>query len=183
MSTITTGSAQLQRVHHPLRPWLIGLGWLGLALWVLELASAALKLELTDSVDLRLVLHLLRASCGWLWLVAVALHLRESTVWAPLRYTLMGIAGFLIIPALLGSLMLLAVGWIGHDATWEDEQLLYGSETDADVRVVAQSRDNAFATSYPQHRIVKLTPVLELWQFAEPVDTAVFNRQGWKRKY
>jgi hypothetical protein len=172
-----------QDVNHSLKQWLIRLGWLGLALWVLELASEALKLELTDSVNLRFAFHLLRALLGWLAPVALALQFRASSLWAPLRYTLMGIAAALIIPACLISLLTLLFGWVGHEVNWENEQVLYESATDPDIRVVAQSRYDGFPTSDPQHRIVKLTPVLDLWQLAEPVDTATFNWQGWQRRY
>jgi hypothetical protein len=183
MSNETTVAGQSRRVHDPVRRWLIRLGWLGWALWVLGLGAQNLKIELADAVNLSFAFHLLWALLGWLGPVALALHFRASLMWAPLRYALMGIAAFLVIPAILASLNILFFIWIEHDVKWEDEQLLYESVADADIRVVAQSRYDGFPTNDPAHRIVKLTPVLGLWQFAEPVDTTAFNPQGWKRRF
>ncbi|WBO83167.1 hypothetical protein [Hymenobacter yonginensis] len=161
--------------------WVIILGWLGFVLWNIELLSSYAKVEIVDSTDLRTSFHILQIGLGWLWPIALVLNFRASTLRPVLRYLLMSMAAFLAVPAFFYSLLFLGVYWIGQDATWQDKQVLYQSTTDADVRIAAQSRDDGFATSYPQQRIVKLTPLLDLWQFAEPVDTSCFKATGWKR--
>lgn len=161
--------------------WVIALGWTGCALWSIELLSSYAKIELVDSADIQILFHVLQIGLGWLWPIALILNLRASTVWPPLRYLLMAGAAFLTVPAFCYSLMYLGLYWIGHQAIWQDEQILYRNITDTEVRIAAQSRDDGFATGYPQHRVVKLTPVLGLWQLAVPVDTSRFKEKGWQR--
>jgi hypothetical protein len=163
----------------PLQRWLIGLGWLGFGLMALELLASWWQLE-TTSLALSRAFHLLQAGLGLLWPPALVLSLRAWPRSDVPRIVLKGVAGLLMLP-MLGWAVLSVGYWSRRPAEWQVGPELFVSRADPQVRVVIRTRDLGFATTWPQPSAVKLTPVLDLWQRAEPVDTAHFDETGWRR--
>ncbi|GAA4375529.1 hypothetical protein [Hymenobacter koreensis] len=160
------------------RRWIITLGWTGFALMGLDYLSSWENLE-ASSVGLSQAFGVLQASLWWLWPVALILQLRRWKGPNVLCIVLIGFAGLFTPLALLWGLFILKVG--ASELRWKTNQVLYVNLADPGEQVVRRSRDLGFATLWPQSSVVKLTPVLNLWQHVEPVDTTNFNETGWQR--
>ncbi|WP_167291169.1 hypothetical protein [Hymenobacter busanensis] len=92
-----------------------------------------------------------------------------------------GILLLLTLAWLLVLLIVLPLSFFFEDAVpWQTKRVLYRSEENPSIRITEQTY-NLFVTTSTTYRVVKLTPVLGLWQLVQPVDTARFNPNGWQR--
>lgn len=94
-----------------------------------------------------------------------------------LRVLLGGLSIVLLFP----SVLFFGLVWVIDRADWNNEQVLFVKRHEPSTQVVVQSRNAQFATLSTSYRTVQLTPMLDLWQRIEPVDTATFDTTGWQR--
>ncbi|WP_162910424.1 hypothetical protein [Hymenobacter oligotrophus] len=110
------------------------------------------------------------------WPGAVLLHIKpvlSERQWSVVRI----ISVIISMPWLLVALALSA---FDNEERWRDRQVVYRHATNPEARIAAQYLED-WPTINQEERVVKLTPVLALWQRVEPVDTATFDTTGWQR--
>lgn len=165
-----------------LRRWCLLLGWAIWGLWLLVLLVSVSPLEAT-STGLKLIIHLLLAGLSWLMPLALSLHVNvwiRGNSWL-IDLLRIGLVGLLL---LLMSVLLFMGPWVVGMAPfplkprWTDERVLRRPD-DAWARVAVQQGTDK--SGNPIRRVVQLTPVLGLWQWATPVDTTSFDPSGWQR--
>ncbi|MCC3157273.1 hypothetical protein LJ737_08485 [Hymenobacter sp. 15J16-1T3B] len=157
-----------------LRRWIIGLGWLGLGLWLADELSEQVPFETTDYALLK-AFNLTRDVLLYLW--PAALWLQFSRLLPP--WLELGAFGFAVLGTLVWVVLTLG-RLLGEDAPWSDERVLYERPDDPRARVAVQASGN-YSTAPLRYRVVRLTPVPGPWQRVEPVDTARFDARGWQR--
>ncbi|RTQ50147.1 hypothetical protein EJV47_10960 [Hymenobacter gummosus] len=165
-----------------LRRWCLLLGWSVWGLWLLVILVSISPLEAT-SIGLKLAIHLLLAGLSWLMPLALSLHvnvwIRGNSWWIDLLR--IGLVGVLL---LLMSVLLFAGPWaVGMapfplEPRWTDERVLRQPDA-AWGRVAVQQGTDKWGN--PVKRVVQLTPVLGLWQWVQPVDTARIDPRDWRR--
>lgn len=156
-----------------LRPLVIGMGWLGLALFTVNGLLYDWPFETTNQALLR-TFDVVKNCFFALWPLSIWLHLEPR-----LTGTLQSIIN-------LGLCLVIFPWWLycgflvmeEDSAVWQDEQVQYESDNPP-VRIVQQYRD-VFTTTSTQYRVVKITPLWGPWQHVEPVDPARFPEEHYR---
>ncbi|MCB2378142.1 hypothetical protein LGH70_11145 [Hymenobacter sp. BT635] len=155
------------------RPLLIGLGWLGFGLFVVNTVVDDWQFE-TISHSLLRTFDTAKNCLFALWPVAVWVQF-ETRLKEGWRFY----AGILLllttIPLWLSCAFLLV---FEDDGGWQEEMVQYES-VNPPVRIVQQRR-NVFPTIDTQYRVVKITPLWGPWQHVEPADTARFPVEHYR---
>lgn len=153
--------------------WIVKIGWLGFGIVVASWIAEGLPIETTVK-ELDVGLIYVRLGVGLVWPSAVGVQLYTKIKSQLVGGVLAGLSIALTIPWFL-----LIVITSVSDA-WQDEEVLYRAKENLEVRIAVQHRD-IFVTTSRGYRVAKLTPLLDVWQIVEPVDTAHFDATGWQR--
>ncbi|UYZ59204.1 hypothetical protein [Hymenobacter latericus] len=158
------------------RSAVICLGWFGLALFLTDRLFDYVPLETTHYGLLKLFNKVKNLLFFIVWPGAMLMQAKAvlgKRKWPVLRVVTVVVS----MPWLLLALALLA---FDDEDRWVDQQVLYRNNANPGVRIAAQYLEDWPSISQ-EERIVKLTPVLGLWQHVETVDTATFDKTGWQR--